>query len=443
MLKEPYYKIVLDSVADGVFTVDQSWRITSWNRAAEVITGYSAKEAIGRHCYEVFQTDICRDACALKRTMATGEEQINVHIKARTKDGSKKTISVSTALLRDADGGPPVGGAETFRDLSQIESLRKRLNSAHSFQDIVGKNHKMQKMFSTLPTIARSECTVLVQGPSGSGKELVAQALHNLSPRANGPFVVVNCVALPDTLLESELFGYKKGAFTDARQDKPGRFALAHKGTLFLDEIGEMPIALQGKLLRVLQEGVYDPLGSTKPVRTDARILTATNKNLKDQIACGRFRDDLFYRINVVTIDLPPLRERREDIPLLVDHFLGRLNSAKGAGIEGLSDEALAILMEYDYPGNVRELQNVVERAYILSDSAVITSDALSKDLRKGHGSSTAPTREEAPLSFQQAQAEVIQHTLRKHGGHREKSAQALGIHKTTLIRKMKKLGIR
>ncbi|MBD3180461.1 MAG: PAS domain-containing protein, partial [Candidatus Latescibacteria bacterium] len=321
MTMEEINQIILDSIVDGVFTVDLNWRITYFNAAAERITGIPSEEAVGRLCAEIFKADVCEGACVMKRTMDTGEPISNETVKIIRSDGKTLRVSVSTALLKDKEGNV-VGGVETFRDLSTEFELRKKLTRSYSFEDIVSKNHRMQELFDILPDLAESDSTVLIEGESGTGKELFARAIHSLSYQREGPMVTVNCGALPDTLLESELFGYRKGAFTDARRDKPGRFAMAEGGTIFLDEIGEISPAMQVRLLRVLQDGVYEPLGSNQPVHSDVRVIAATNSSLEDLVEEGKFRKDLYYRINVVSMNIPPLRERRDDIPLLADHFI-------------------------------------------------------------------------------------------------------------------------
>ena len=327
--------VILDSVADGVFTVDSGFRITSFNHAAEAITGVPRGEALAQPCCEVFRASICEAECALKETMLTGRSVVNRHVYILTADGERVPISVSTAVLKDRRGHI-LGGVETFRDLRLVEQLRAALARQHTFADILSKSAAMQRLFAMLPAIAESDSTVLIEGESGTGKELVAQALHALSPRRERPLVTVNCGALPDSLLESELFGYKAGAFTDARKDKPGRFALAEGGTLFLDEIGDVSPALQARLLRVLEQKVYEPLGGTETLCADVRIVAALNKPLADLVQAGAFRQDLYYRINVVRIALPPLRERREDIPLLVDHFIARFNRLREREVLGV-----------------------------------------------------------------------------------------------------------
>jgi len=280
---------------------------------------------------------------------------------------------------------------------------------------------------------------VLIQGPSGSGKELVARAIHGLSRRAARCFVVIDCGALPDALLESELFGYKAGAFTDARRDKVGRVAAADGGTLFLDEIGDVSPALQVRLLRVLQDKEFVPLGATSPQRVDVRIVCATNKDIEEMVLRGQFRQDLYYRINVARIQLPALAERREDIPLLVDHFIRRFNNLRGKEVEGMSDEAMAVLMRHDFPGNVRELENIIEHAFILCRGPLIMPQHFPDSLYKGKAS-PAPGTRQGTLS--EVEAQHIREALERNRWKRGAAAKELGIHRTTLMRKMKRLGL-
>lgn len=429
--------VILDSIADGVFTVDRDWRITSFNRAAEEITGVPKEEAVGQRCCDVFRASICETNCALRETLTTGQPVVNRPVYIIDASGNRVPISISTAVLKDKSGNI-IGGVETFRDLSAIEELQRALEKKFTFQDIVSKNSEMLNIFDILPGIAESESTVLIEGESGTGKELIARAIHNLSPRKDHPLVTINCGALPDSLLEAELFGYKAGAFTDARKDKPGRFALAEKGTIFLDEIGDVSPALQVRLLRVIQERTYEPLGGTESVKADVRIIAASNKNLQELVKAGKFREDLYYRINVICIKLPPLRERKEDLPLLVEHFTDRFNSLKNKLIAGISPEVLSILMNYDYPGNIRELENIIEHAFVLCRSSIIGVNDLPNHLRPAKSSPEAPS-----TSFDDLEAGFIKEALRKNNWNRLKTAAQLGVHKTTLWRKMKKLGIK
>jgi transcriptional regulator with PAS, ATPase and Fis domain len=298
----------------------------------------------------------------------------------------------------------------------------------------------MQRIFSLLPEIADSECTVLIQGPSGSGKELIAQAIHNLSPRKDNPYIKINCAALPENLLESELFGYVKGAFTDAKRDKPGQFLLAHGGSLLLDEIAEMPLPLQAKLLRVLNNGEFHPLGSTVSYQSDARIITATNRNLEELVRTGKFREDLYYRINVIAVHVPPLKERLEDLPILIEYFISKFSAKRGKAIQGMSPQALQLLRKYDFPGNIRELENAIEHAFVLCSSDTIEVchlppkiiQSVAEKESKDHGSGLSERSEEA----------IIREALIRNLGNRDRTAQELGLHRTTLWRKIKKYNL-
>jgi PAS domain S-box-containing protein len=435
---EKFFNIIFNSIADGVFTTDGEGRITFFNKAAEEITGFVSEEAIGRYCYEIFRADICQSRCVLKEVLKTEKEIINLTVTILNKKGKRIPISISAAVLRD-EKGEIIGGVETFRDLSVIEELKKELSRRYTFGDIVSKNHFIHDLFNILPNISGSDSTVLIQGASGTGKELFAKAIHNLSLRKNKPFIKVNCGALPDTLLESELFGYEKGAFTDAKKDKPGRFALANGGTIFLDEVGDMSPSLQVKLLRVLQEKEYEPLGSTSPKKTDVRVIAATNKDLSKLVNEGKFRDDVYYRLNVVKIDLPPLSQRREDIPLLIDTFIRKFNAKMGKEISSVSDEVLRFLLRYEYPGNVRELENIIEHAFVVCGGDQIEMDCLPREIIGSHSEavSSLPVEEESP--FEQAEAEIIEKALKKYGGDRIKTAKELRIGRTTLWRKIRK----
>ncbi|MDY6910525.1 MAG: sigma 54-interacting transcriptional regulator [Thermodesulfobacteriota bacterium] len=427
-------EIILNSIADGVFTVDRDFRITSFNRAAETITGIPKDEAVGRSCCEVFRASICETACALRHTLETGKPIVDKPIAILTAEGKEIPISVSTALLKDTEGRV-IGGVETFRDLSLVERLRRELHRSYSFGDMVSKSPAMQRLFAILPEIARSESTVLIQGESGTGKEVLARTLHSMSRRARGPFVAVNCGALPDTLLESELFGHVAGAFTDAKKARQGRFALAEGGTLLLDEIGDVSPALQVRLLRVIEERVYEPLGSSKSVKANVRIIAASNKDLEELVERGLFRKDLYYRVNVVKLWLPPLSERREDIPLLTQYFIDRFNRLQGKTVAGLSRETLAVFMHHDWPGNIRELENAIEHAFILCSNGLIRPEYLPEHLRAQ--SKRLPP--EPGSTLKDVERRAIWEALERNAWRRMATARELGIDKNTLRRKMKR----
>ena len=430
---------VLESISDGVFTVDTEWRIRFFNRAAEEITGVSRKEAIGQRCSDVFRSSMCGHTCALQQTLKTRKPIIGKSGYIINANGARIPISISTAVLKDAKGHV-LGGAETFRDLSEIESLRQELKGGVQFGGLTTRSPLMQRIIEVLPAIATSPSTVLILGETGTGKELLARTIHSLSSRNQGPFIGVNCGALPDTLLESELFGYKAGAFTGANKNKLGRFALAKGGTLFLDEIGEVSSALQVRLLRVLQEKVYEPLGGVRSEHTDARIIVATNKDLSEQVRQGVFREDLYYRVNIVRIEIPPLRRRREDIPLLVDQFIKRFNQLQQKNIEGIDVEALSLLMAHDWPGNIRELENIIEHAFILCREGFISLKHLPEELIKHRRPESSDSNIQSAHAALDAQA--IRSALENNSFNRAAAARALGIHKTTLFRRIKKLGM-
>jgi PAS domain S-box-containing protein len=435
--------LILDSIADGVFTVDRNWNITSFNRAAEEITGWSREDAMGMSCADIFHSSICGKNCAIAESLYTGTPVANRSITIRNSRGEKIPISISASPLTDHEGHI-IGGVETFRDLTAINTLRQQLNQKYTFDDaIISKSAAMQRLFTILPDIARSPSTVLILGESGTGKELIARALYNSSERREKPFIIVNCAALPETLLESELFGYKAGAFTDARKDKIGRFAAAAGGTLFLDEIGDLPGSVQVKLLRVLQEKVYEPLGSNIPVKADVRIITATNRDLTALVQDGSFREDLYYRLNVVKISLPPLRERKEDIPLLVEHFIKKYSVQQGKDIVGMSSGALAILMRYEYPGNIRELENIVEYSFILCDGGYIQPNHLPEPFAAETSEPKQVTMDNSgPQTLEVVEKEAITLSLERNRWKKMATCRELGISKDTLRRKIERYEI-
>ncbi len=428
---------MLNRIAEGVFMVDADRHITFFNRAAERITGFPAKEALGRPCQDVFRADVCGDRCILDEVRRTGESITDRRVKILDRSGRTLTVCVNAGALRDS-GGRYLGGIETFRDVSNEEDLRRRIEQSYTFQDIVSRHPRMHEMFAILPDVAVSRVPVLIEGESGTGKELLARAIHDLSEHNKGRFLAVNCGALPDALLEAELFGYRKGAFTDAKTDRPGRFDAASGGTLFLDEIGNISAAMQVRLLRVLQEKSFEPLGSTETVQSDARIISATNRSLTDLVRDGTFRQDLYYRLNVMRLELPPLRDRRCDIPLLVEHFRRRLNAETGKHVERIAPEVYDALMRHDYPGNIRELENIMQHAFVLCRGEEIKVSHLPPELAATTGSRHAVR----PLTLKDLEKQAIQEALHDHANNRSAAARQLGIDPSSLYRKMHRYGI-
>jgi PAS domain S-box-containing protein len=425
--------IIFDSIGEGVFTVNLDWCITSFNRAAEKITGTPRQKAIGQPCSKVFSANVCsKKDCILRKVLNTDIPIVNMPIYIIRSDDKRIPISVNASILKD-NKGRIIGGVETFRDLSVVHQLRKALRRDYSFGNMVSKNQEMLQLFSNLQQIAESDATVLIEGATGTGKELLARALHHNSPKKHGPFVPVNCGSLPNTLIESELFGYKAGAFTDAKKDKPGRFARAQNGTIFLDEIGDISYAMQIRLLRVLEEKSYEPLGSVKPSKTNARVVAATHRKLDKLVEEDKFREDLYFRINVIKLTLPKLSDRKEDIPLLVDHFIERFNCEKESKILGLTQEAMAAMMLYDWPGNIRELENAVEHAFVLCKEELIRLQYLPEKLLPKINSTITTTGK----TLREIEKKSILQALQRNDWKKMVTAKELGIDKNTLRRKI------
>ena len=432
-------KTLFDSVADGIFTVDRNFTITSFNRGAEKSTGYSAPKILGKRCSEVLKTNICGSDCALKKALQDGKPCMKYPVLITCAGGNQVAVSLTASPLMAGDGSV-IGGTGTFRTFELLEELHHKVQGVGSFQNIISRSRKMKELFYLLPRIAESDSTVLIEGESGTGKDLVARAIHAQSPRKDGPMVAVNCGAIPDTLLESELFGYTAGAFTDAKKDKPGRFSQAHNGTIFLDEIGDVSQALQVKMLRVLQEKTFQPLGSTRTVSTNVRVVAATNKNLSEEVEKGFFRRDLFYRINVVKIFLPPLRERKEDILPLAESFIDRMNSIRKKNILGLAPKAVEAFMGHDWPGNIRELENVIEHAFVLCEEGLILCQHLPDSmLCQDHPAAAVDSDGE---TLEEMEARAIRDALIRNRWNHSAAARELGIDKSTIWRKIKKLHI-
>lgn len=440
------HKCILRSLSEAVCAVDMRRRIICFNRQAQRLTGVEQQHALGAALEEIFPAQTGQLRWLVESVMESGQAIPATRIELATRRRKRIPVMAKAApIVRQS--GKVDGVTVILQDNRRIELLRRELRHAYAFGDIVTKDDRIRQILEVVPTVARSKSAVLIQGATGTGKELLARAIHSASPHREGPFVAINCGALPHTLLESELFGYEKGAFTDAKEDKPGRFALAEGGTLLLDEIGDVPLAMQVKLLRVLEETKYEPLGSTQSRKADVRIVAATNRDLDTMVNAGQFRADLYYRLNVMEFQLPPLADRPCDIPLLLEHFMELLNAEKGRDVRRISPAAMNCLMRYAYPGNVRELRNILEHAYVLCPDDEIRSDCLparvvgvSNSWEHGRSQPVAsrPLRRMPPGEQRRRIIEV----LNRYDGHRAKTANALGIDKSTLWRKMKKFDV-
>lgn len=432
---------IFNSNIEGTFTIDDGWNVTSFNAAAEKITGYKESEAIGKKCWQIFNSTICRNGCHMEQTMKKGKPTIGNELEIINKSGRRVPIRVNSAILIN-NKNEKIGAVETFLDISEIKNLSEHLDEKFKYENIVGKNKEIKQIINVLESVAQTDSSVLITGESGTGKELAARAIHLNSSRRTGPFAAVNCSAFAESLIESELFGHEKGAFTGAVKSKVGRFELANGGTLFLDEIGDLSITVQTKLLRVLETREIERVGSNKSIKIDTRIIAATNKDLEKEIEAGRFREDLYYRINVMNIQLPPLRARKDDLPILVNHFIEKFNEKFNRNIKHFSSSAFDILMDYNWPGNIRELENVIEHCFVLCDSDIIQIEHLPKRLREGEFKTLQGSGTNNFNHIKDAERNIIINTLKKHNGNRTKTAEELKIHPTTLWRKMKKFNL-
>lgn len=431
---------VLDTVTDGIIITNTDRNIVFMNEAARNILGYSDAEALGRRCKLITQTSECEYNCPQTRAIQMNQDLQGVSMWYRTKAGQLLKCRTSISLLRD-EQGKIIGGVEIFSDTTQIYQLQEAAEERFSFGNIIGRNSAMQEVFELIKMVSETDSTVLLTGESGTGKELVASAIHFNSLRKNRVFVKVNCAALNEGVLESELFGHIRGAFTGAIADKMGRFEMAHGGTIFLDEIAEIPPATQVKLLRVLQEGELERVGSSKTLRVDARVVAATNRDLDKAMQEGTFRQDLFYRLNVFRINLPPLRQRKEDIPLLVDHFLKKVAvKMPGKGLEGIETEAVEALLKHDFPGNIRELENLIEHGAIRCKDGTIRLRDL--PLPPGEQAEAQAELFQIHSPLETLERDLILKMLDANGWKISRTAQRLGISRVTLWRKMREYGI-
>ncbi len=431
---------IVNSLADGVFTVDEKLRITGFNRGMEILTGHKESDVLGHTCSDVMKGDHCSGDCPLLYTLRNGYGLANIGERITGKGCSTIPVFLSTAFLKDSAGNTEL--IVTIRDFSEIEKLKKEINDRYQFSNIIGKSSGIQQIFELIETLSDTDCAVLIEGESGTGKELVARAIHHQSNRRDKPFVKVNCSAIVEGLFESELFGHVKGSFSGAIRDKIGKFEYADGGTIFLDEIGEMPLALQPKLLRVLQDKEFEMVGDMKTKKVDVRVIAATNRSIQEQVKANNFREDLYYRLCVVPIKMPALRERKEDIPLLINHFLEKcaMKIPNRTKITEITPLALSTLMDYDWPGNVRELENAIEHACIRSKTNKIDHDALPASLKEKTQSGLSRVEiGETLMSREEMERLFIKKLLTKYNGNKSKVAKDLGLSRTTLWRRFKK----
>ncbi len=444
-----YWETVLNTMKDGLMIVDRGGTILSVNRAFETITGYTVEEIIGKPC-SALRCDICdiaRDKngdywCILFRTGSLNMRRCTLE----RKDGSYVRVLKNASLLHDSSGNV-IGAVETLTDITdivqkehQIEAFQREIRSQECFHGLLGSSAAMRKVFSLIASTEASDAPVIIFGESGTGKELVAEAIHKTGARRRKPFVKVNCAALNESLLESELFGHVKGAFTGAYKTRKGRFEAAEGGDIFLDEVGDLPLSTQVKLLRVLEENVIERVGENKPIKVDVRVISATNKDLKALVDKGLFREDLFFRINVIPITIPPLRKRIEDIPLLAEKFFKRIQIKSGKNIEGISDEAMKKLTDYHWPGNVRELKSAFEYAFVSCQNSIIQPHHLPPNILY-----TKPDNEDsvfAPVSRGEAKKKKLLDALEKAEGNQSEAARMLGVSRITIYNWIKKFNI-
>jgi PAS domain S-box-containing protein len=419
---------ILNNLKEGIFAHDLDRRILFYSDGAEKILGYSREEVLGKDCHEVFGEALCGSRCSFCTTDSTLEDKKDHTLHITTKNGLKRMIDMSIILMKD-DNHQDIGALATITDLTELIELKMDAEKIFSFSNIIGRNKKMISVFKQIRDVTDYDFPVHISGETGTGKELVAHAIHNESCRGGASFVPINCGALPEGLIESELFGHVKGAFSGAIRDKKGRFEMADGGTVFLDEVSELPKLMQVKLLRFLQEETFEKVGGEKTISVDARVISATNKDLKQEVQNGHFREDLFYRLNVIPITVPPLRERKTDIPLLVDHFLKQFPGHKGQKEFKIADEAVSMMMDYRWPGNVRELQNCIQFSIVRSKGGMIRPTDLPLELKQFTPkiSNRGPSRKLDPLAVKEA--------LIKTGGNKVKAAKLLGVGRATLYR--------
>jgi len=436
--EERSMKMILDNLDVGIFTVNRGGLITFFNTAAEKISGYNRDQVLGKPCSAIFAGEQAKDICLLKDSMADGSIRRTEYGKMITIDNVAIPIRANYMALRN-EKGRIVGGLTTFYDLTLVQRLNQAISDRYTYQDMIGRSPAMQRIFDLIPVVGKSDATVLIEGATGTGKDLLAKVIHSAGNRSKQPMVKMNCAAIPDTLLESELFGYVKGAFTGADRDKPGRFKMADGGTIFLDEIGDLPLSLQAKLLRVIEDREFYPLGGRGTTKVDVRIISATNRNMGDLVFEGSFREDLFYRLNVVNIEMPPLKSRRDDLPLLIPHIVRKLYTTREKPPPTISEDAMEVLLNHDYPGNVRELENILEHALLICRGQAVKAEHLPVSLRNRRPDDSGSS---SPAGPSRIERDRIIRALRHNNAHRGKTARDLGVDRSTLWRKMKRLDI-
>jgi len=441
--EERSLKIILDNLDVGIFTIDRGGHFTFFNTEAEQISGYSRREILGKDCAALFGGEDAQELCLLKDTIADGRSRSSRQGKMTTRDGVVIPVRANYMALRN-EKGTVVGGLTTFHDLTLVLQLKQAVKDRYTFHDMIGKSPRMQHIFEMVNVVAGTDATILIEGATGTGKDLLAKVIHSASQRSDNPFVKVNCAAIPDNLLESEMFGYVKGAFTGAEKDRVGRFQEADGGTIFLDEISELPLALQAKLLRVLEDKEFYRLGSRHTLKVNVRILSASNRNLEKLVQKHLFREDLYYRLNVFRIELPELKNRIVDLPILIGHILRRLCAARTIRPPEVSEKVMEILLNYPYPGNVRELENILEHALIICQEETLQPKHLPEYLQIRHAArKPSSSRILKPESVDDdGERDTIVSMLQRYNWRRTKTAKALGMDRTTLWRKIKKYRI-
>lgn len=432
------FETIFHSLLEGTFTINLNWEITSFNQAAENITGYKIQEAIGKKYWQVFPSEDGTEDPQLRAFIADHQPLLLRETTIKRKDDSRVLVRINSAPLRDISNNK-IGRVVTFEDISLVKNLSQHIEEHFHFENVIGRSKPMLNVFNMMENVIHTDSTVLITGESGTGKEVIARAIHLNSDRKSEPFMAVNCSAFAEGLLESELFGHEKGAFTGAIRTKPGRFELSGNGTLFLDEIGDIPLSIQVKLLRILENRHFERVGGTKTISLNSRIISATHRDLEKEVKEGRFREDLYYRINIINIHLPSLNERKDDIPNLVNHFINKYNRKFKKEIHYISPEALKIILNYKWPGNIRELENAIEHAFVVCNSDAIKPEHLPSRLQ-GLFKELKQADNNTPL--ENAEKQLIIETLGKFNGNRIKTANELNINKTTLWRKMKKYNI-